>query len=45
LQIILSFIKIVPSGDILGLAGYTHSFGTGELNETGLERDLIRDTI
>ena len=33
LQIILSFIKNVPSGDVLGLAGYTQSSGTGDLNE------------
>ena len=34
LQIILSFIKNVPSGDVLGLAGYTQSSGTGELKQS-----------
>ena len=39
MQIILSFIKNVPSGDAsgrLGLAGYTYSPGTGELSFTYL---------
>ena len=32
LQIILLFIKNVPSGDVLGLTGYTQSSGPGELS-------------
>ena len=32
LKIILSFFKNVPSGNVLGLAGYTQSSGHGELS-------------